>query len=167
MQGGFTIAMKETVNSSVRTILTNYLEQSNHRKTPERYAVLDTVYRFDRSFSIPELSEQLDKAKFHVSRATIYNTLKLLLKLRLVVCHRLEDGVKYEASYGTENHCHQVCTVCGKVAEISVPNIVREVNNTHLRRFRKDGFSLYIYGICSTCQAKITRKRNKNNANIK
>jgi len=159
--------MKETVNSSVRAILTNYLEQSNHRKTPERFAVLDTVYQFDRSFSIQELSESLEKAKFHVSRATLYNTLKLLLKLRLVVCHRLEEGTKYEASYGTDNHCHQVCTVCGKVKEISVPNIVKEVNETHLRRFRKEGFTLYIYGTCSTCQAKITRKRNKNLGIIK
>ena len=27
----------------------------------------------------------------------------------------------------------------------------------HMKRFRKDGFTLYIYGICSTCQAKMTR----------
>ena len=35
------------------------------------------------------------------------------------------------------------------------------VEETHLRRFRKEGYSLYVYGVCSSCQAKITRQKNK------
>ena len=50
--------------------------------------------------------------------------------------------------------------MCGKVTEIKSAEIIEAVENLRLKRFRKDGFALYIYGICSTCQVKMT-KRNK------
>ena len=53
-----------------------------------------------------------------------------------------------------------MCTVCGKVTEVRSPEITAAIDQLHLKRFRKDGFTLYIYGICSTCQARITRKKN-------
>jgi Fur family ferric uptake transcriptional regulator len=51
--------------------------------------------------------------------------------------------------------------VCGKVTEVKSDLISNAIDATHLKRFRKDGFTLYIYGICSTCQGKLTRMRNK------
>ena len=159
--------MKTNENSdgvwaAVEHILDNYLEMNNHRKTPERYAILRAVYSFDSHFSLDELGQKLnDEYRFPVSRATLYNTLNLFLELRLVVRHRFQDGTMYEASYAEHSHCHQICTVCGKVTEVSSPEISEAIDQMHLKRFRKDGYSLYIYGICSTCQAVITRKSNK------
>jgi Fur family ferric uptake transcriptional regulator len=64
-----------------------------------------------------------------------------------------------------------MCTVCGKVTEVRSPEIVEAINALRLKRFRKDGFTLYIYGICSTCQARITRmmntKKSQNQTNDK
>jgi Fur family ferric uptake transcriptional regulator len=51
--------------------------------------------------------------------------------------------------------------MCGKVTEIKSPQITEAINSLHMKRFRKDGFTLYIYGICSTCQARITRLASK------
>ena len=51
--------MKQNVKDSVREILTNYLELNNHRKTPERYAILDAVYRMEGHFTLEELGEKL------------------------------------------------------------------------------------------------------------
>lgn len=152
--------MKESVRSVVKGILDNYLEMSNHRKTPERYAILDAAYAIDGHFSLNQLSERLEKNNFRVSRATLYNTMRLFLELRLVTRHRLQDGTKYEACYNHDDHCHQICTVCGKVTEIEAHEISKAIENTRLKRFRKDGFTLYIYGICSACQAKITRRKS-------
>jgi Fur family ferric uptake transcriptional regulator len=45
------------------------------------------------------------------------------------------------------------------VTEVKSPEIAEAINQMHLKRFRKDGFTLYIYGICSTCQASITRQK--------
>jgi Fur family ferric uptake transcriptional regulator len=41
------------------------------------------------------------------------------------------------------------------------PEVTKAINEMHLRRFRKDGFTLYVYGICSTCQAKLTRQKKQ------
>lgn len=154
--------MKNNCGDTVREILENYLEQNNYRKTPERFAILDSVYSFSSYFSIQELSDRLMEKSFPVSRATLYNTVRLLMNLRLVVCLRLQDGVRYKACY-SDNHCAQVCTVCGKVTEIKIPEIVETVEKTRLRRFRKESFSMYIYGVCSACQAILTRLKNKGN----
>jgi len=154
--------MKENVKATVRNILASYLEQNNLRKTPERFAILDAVYSIDGHFTLDELSEKLvDEERFPVSRATLYNTLKLFMELRLVIRHRFQGSTKYEACYDNNSHCHQICTMCGKVTEFKSQKINSAINALKLRRFRKDGFSLYIYGICSTCQAKLTRHAAK------
>ncbi len=154
--------MKENVKATVRNILASYLEQNNLRKTPERFAILDAVYSIDGHFTLDELSEKLvDEERFPVSRATLYNTLKLFMELRLVIRHRFQGSTKYEACYDNNSHCHQICTMCGKVTEFKSQKITSAINALKLRRFRKDGFSLYIYGICSTCQAKLTRHAAK------
>ena len=154
--------MKENVKATVKSILTNYLEQNCLRKTPERFAILDAVYSTTGHFTLDELSEKLNgEQRFPVSRATLYNTLKLFMELRLVIRHRFQGTTKYEASYDNNSHCHQICTVCGKVTEFKSQKINDVVGALHLRRFRKDGFSLYIYGICSVCQAKLTRQATR------
>lgn len=156
--------MKESVRTTVRQILNNYLQLNNRRKTPERYAILDAVYDINGHFTLEELSEKLtEENKFPVSRATLYNTLKLFMELRLVIRHRFQGQTKYEACYDNNSHSHQICTVCGKVTEIKSPQISETISNMRLKRFRKDGYSLYIYGICSVCQAKITRTKTKQN----
>ena len=129
--------MKEAVIKSVTRILDNYLEVTRHRKTPERYTILRAIYSHKGLFTLDELQTQMvEKYNFPVSRATLYNT----------------------------NHCHQICTVCGKVTEIASPMIIEAVDSLRLSRFRKDGFNLYVYGVCSTCQAKLTRKRRQQQA---
>jgi len=157
-----TIDKKEEAYSAVEHILDNYLEMNNHRKTPERYAILRAVCNMDGHFTLDELGEALAEVyKFPVSRATLYNTLNLFMELRLVIRHRFQGTTKYESCYASNNHCHQICTVCGKVTEINAPEVAEAIEEMHLKRFRKDGFSLYIYGICSTCQGAITRKSKK------
>lgn len=154
--------MKENVKATVRNILTSYLEQNSLRKTPERFAILDAVYSISGHFTLEELSDKLnDEERFPVSRATLYNTLKLFLELRLVICHRFQGSTKYEACYDNNSHSHQICTVCGKVTEFKSQKINDAIAALRTRRFRKDGFSLYVYGICSTCQAQLTKQAAK------
>ena len=151
--------MKDSVKAAVEQILDSYLEVNNHRKTPERYAILDAVYSTDGHFTLDQLGEKLaTEYKFPVSRATLYNTLNLFMELRLVIRHRFQGTTSYEV-YG-ESHSHQICTMCGKVTEVKTPEVTKAIDALRLKRFRKDGFTLYIYGICSTCQAKLTRKMN-------
>jgi len=153
------ISNKGSRLAAVERILDNYLEMNNHRKTLERYTILKAVYMTNGHFSLEELSDKLQKEmNFPVSRATLYNTLNLFMELRLVIRHRFQGATKYEACYDNDSHCHQICTMCGKVTEIKSPEIVKAVELMPTKRFRKDGFSLYVYGVCSSCQAKITKR---------
>ena len=152
--------MKESVIVAVERLLDNYLEKNNHRKTPERYTILRAIYSINGHFTLDDLKARLaQEMDFPVSRATLYNTLNLFMSLRLVVRHRFQGSTKYEACYDNQSHCHQICTMCGKVTEVKSPEIKAAVENMHLKRFRKDGFTLYVYGVCSTCQTKMTKRK--------
>lgn len=149
--------MRKSSKERAQKILDNYLETNNHRKTPERYAVLEAVYSMKGHFSLEALRERLEAKHFPVSRATLYNTLKIFINLRLIVCHRLADGTTYEAIEDKENHIHQICTICGQVTELEAPKIAHAIEDTKFRRFTREVFSLYIYGVCSSCKQKTSR----------
>ena len=150
--------MRENIKATVKNILTAYLELNKHRKTPERFTILDAVYSMNGHFSLEELGEMLaNEYNFPVSRATLYNTLRLLIKLRLVVRHRFQSTTKYEACFDNNSHCHQICTMCGKVTEVKYQGVIDAINKMPTRRFHKDGFTLYVYGICSSCLTRMRR----------
>ena len=153
--------MKDSIKDTARKKLDEYLALNSTRKTSESYHILDAACEFKSHFTIDELQEKLDKeTHFKVSRATIYNTVKLFIMLRLMVRHRFQGKTKYEVCNITSNHCHQLCTICGKVSEFKSPEITSIMADLHLKRFRTDGFTLYVYGVCSTCQANMTRKKS-------
>ena len=152
---------KANQKKEVSDILTQYLVANSLRKTPERFAILDAIYDMHGPFTLEMLGEKLEKSNFRVSRATLYNTVKLFIKIRLVVRHRFLAQTKYEACYKKGSHVQQVCTVCGCVTELDSSPVEHAVENLKFKRFRKEGYSLYIYGVCSKCQSKITRRINK------
>ena len=147
--------MKQDSKRQARKILDQYLETNNYRRTSERYAILDAVFSIKGHFSLDQLNEYIKNQNFKVSRATLYNTLRLFIKLRLVVRHKLIDGTKYEARTKNDNHCHQVCTMCGVVTELNLPDITSALGQVYLKGFKSDGFALYLYGVCSACQKKM------------
>ena len=155
--------MDKQAKEDVRQVLAAYLETNNRRKTPERFAILDAMYSMRGHFTLDELSDYLLAHNFRVSRATLYSTIKLLYEVRLVIPHHMQEGTMYEACYKNGDHIHQICTVCGKVTEVKSPEVMAVLDEIKLKRFRKNAFSLYIYGICSSCQARITRLKGKSN----
>lgn len=151
---------QDSGKNDVRDLFTRYLEEKKCRKTPERYAVLDAIYERKGHFTADSLYELL-KDKFRVSRATIYNTLGLLVNANLVMCHQFGGSMEYERCYGVARHCHQVCIKCGAVTEFVNDEIERTVAKSKFRRFRMSYCSVYVYGTCSKCQARANREKRK------
>ena len=156
------------VKETVRKIFTEYLNAHGHRKTPERFAILDTIYSIDGHFDIDTLySIMLNQENFRVSRATLYNTIVLLINAKLVIKHQFGTTSQYEKCYNRETHHHLICTQCGKVTEFRNDELRQIIENTRHRGFSTSHYSLYIYGICAKCERSNKKKNQSSNNNKK
>ncbi len=98
------------------------------------------------------LYQSMTESSFRVSRATLYNTIDLLLDCGLVVKHQFGGNIStYERAYGNENHNHMICTTCGEVWELKNDNLLTSNHLKKIKKFTVNYYSMYIYGICSKC----------------
>ncbi len=134
----------------VRKIFIAYLENKDLRKTSERYAILEEIYSLDGHFDVESLYISMKNKDYAVSRATVYNTLGLLVHCDLVTRHQFgQNQAQYEKSYGSRQHDHLICTDCHKVVEFCDPRI-QTIQNTieDLLQFDVVHHSLILYASC-------------------
>lgn len=147
------------VEETIKQIFTDYLKENRLRRTPERYAILNAIYSIKGNFEVDELLTYMEEnEKFRVSRATVYNTIALLINANLVIHHQFGSLSKYEKCFGCEMS-YAVCTQCGKVTAIN--NTKLEDNTNNIKKFHLTHYSLYVYGLCDKCYRTAKRRKQR------
>jgi Fur family transcriptional regulator, ferric uptake regulator len=132
-----------------------YLRDQGLPVTQQREAVADVVFSSDEHLSVDDIERRLRDDGERIGKATIYRTLDLLVRSRLVAEHDFGEGFKrYEHRLSRQpEHEHLICLECGGVTEFrsrEVGRIQAHVAESH--GFRPTRHKLEIYGLCRRCQ---------------
>jgi Fur family ferric uptake transcriptional regulator len=132
-----------------------YLKENGLPVTRQRQAVADVVFTTPEHLSVEEIEARLRGGKDRIGKATVYRTLDLLVRSRLVVERDFGEGFKrYEHRLSREPvHEHLICLECGKVIEFQSWEVQEvEARITAQHGFRASRHRLEVYGLCRQCQ---------------
>ena len=146
----------------VKKTFTEYLTAKNCRKTPERYAILDFIYSEPGHFDMDSLYETMNSRNFRVSRATLYNTMQILLESKLVLKHQFGTNHScYERAYNNDFHYHLICNNCDSVEEYKDPELRNLIQSKKIKKFTPSLYSFYIFGTCNKCAKELKKKKKQ------
>lgn len=146
--------LQHQILEAVKEQLSTYLVAKKLRKTPERFAILEQIYSLDDHFDVETLYELMLTSGYRVSRATVYNTVDLLVECRLIIRHQFNLNVShYEKAFNEKNHYHLICICCNHVQEVEDEEVNHVIKGKQHPGFNMTNYNLYIYGKCHECMA--------------
>ena len=150
---------KEKNITLIKDVLKVYLQEKGYRNTPERYSILEEIYNQDNHFNVDDLYLLMMQKKYHVSKATIYNTLEIFLDAGLIRKHQFmekdSNSSSYEKSYFDRQHDHLVIYKKDSTSDRDIEEII-EFCDPRIQGIKEsieaafgvkiDSHSLYFYG---------------------
>ncbi len=136
--------------------LASYLKAKKLRPTRERFLLLEEIMRINGHFDADSLYASLNARGLKASRATVYNTLDLLVDCGLISRYRFaENHSRYEKAFGKPRHDHLICLECGDIIEFVSPRLERiEREVCEEKKFTLQNATLQIFGTCAKCRHK-------------
>jgi Fur family ferric uptake transcriptional regulator len=130
------------------------------RLTAQRRAVLEIIQASGEHLDAASLLTRARERDAGIDRATVYRTLELLKKLRLVdeldLMHLNGEKHYYELRTGLD-HIHLACFQCGKIEEFESPLFERLKEEIgHERGFSVNVVRMEVGGRCSNCSQHAT-----------
>lgn len=135
----------------------SYLRDHHQPVTRQRDRVAAVVLDSDQHLSVEQIRRRLLERGERVALATIYRTLELLVRSRLVRDHDFGQRYhRYEPMPSSGHHGHLICRRCGAVDEFANDRLERMlpiIADEH--GFQAERQRVEIYGVCSECQRRV------------
>ena len=124
------------------------------RLTPQRLIILSAIADGEGHMNVDEVFRRAKQAYPYMDIATVYRTLHLFKKLRLVTEVGMGDRLHYELTDPDARHNHMVCESCSKAYNLS-PSYLDEFRSRLVSEFsfEPDLDNFTVTGICSECRS--------------
>jgi Fur family peroxide stress response transcriptional regulator len=130
--------------------------------TPQRMAVAEFLSRSKAHPTVDEIHRAIQRRYPTMSVATVYSTLELLKELGEI--QELSIRRRGTACFdpNPDLHHHLLCRKCGKILnmEIDFPSSCPIIAKETIKGCKVEEVHAYLYGICSECMKKESRKKN-------
>jgi len=139
---------------SESNLLRKALKKEGLRYTQQRQLIWDELCSSEEHRDAEEIYLSLRKDGFNASRATVYRTIDVLVKNKLVRKLDLGDGkARYENKMDSSHHDHLICVQCGKIEEF-MDDKIESRQDEIVKRF---GFKMIrhihqLFVLCDKCQ---------------
>lgn len=137
-------------------LFSRYLRDQGLPVTQQREQIAQIVFATDEHLSVDEIESRLRTSGGRIGKATVYRTLDLLVRSKLVEEHDFGEGFKrYEHRLSRQPvHEHLICVECGSVVEFRSREVLELEGAVAAEHgFRPIRHKLELYGLCPKCQA--------------
>tara|TARA_Y100000815_G_scaffold261211_1_gene273371 strand:- start:241 stop:672 length:432 start_codon:yes stop_codon:yes gene_type:complete len=130
------------------------LTKEGLKYTPQRTAVLEEIIKDKGHRESEEIYLALKKRGQHVSRATVYRTMDILVNNGFARKMNLGDGrARYESKVNSPHHDHLVCMDCGLIVEFMDQKIEDLQDEIAIQyEFQLKRHIHQLFGLCKKCQ---------------
>lgn len=135
--------------------LKRVLKKEGLRYTQQRQSVWDELCATNDHRDAEEIYLAIRQSGLNVSRATVYRTIDVLVKNKMVRKLELGDGrARYEHKINATHHDHLICIQCGKIEEF-MDEVIESRQDEIVKKF---GYKLVrhihqLFIICSECES--------------
>lgn len=128
--------------------LSEFLEKNGIRPSSQRVLMLKYIEENHNHPTADKIYVDLTKRLPSISKATVYNNLKLFLNSGIIKEVNIDSSeVHYEMK--EDNHAHFVCNICKKVHDLEISNL--DINLDPISDYEIDSQDIFLRGVCKEC----------------
>ncbi len=132
--------------------LAQKLKSAGYKLTPSRLAIVEVLESHSEHLCHNQILENGQKIYPHLSRATVYRTMELLVELHLMRPLYLNDPTQRFVSAAGGHH-HLICSNCGATFEFDHCTIDQLAFDLSVKyHFQINNHLLEFQGLCEACQ---------------
>lgn len=153
-------------NSVIIENFDKFLRENGKRRTPERFKILERALEFSKQFTVENLIDAMADQNFFVSKATVYNTVLLLVEAGVLRQFSVNNRSHYERADNVYL-IHLKCKECSKIKLVKDTNFMAYMNAIKFPAFTTSYYNLTVYGVCNDCARRIKRLLRENKSKSK